>query len=35
MGYDYSVIERHVKIIPIYTKQEFDNENFKRVLSLI
>lgn len=35
MGYDYSVIERHVKIIPIYTIQEFDNENFKRVLSLI
>lgn len=35
MGYDYSVIERHVKIIPIYTRQEFDNENFKRVLSLI
>lgn len=35
MGYDYSAIERHIKIIPIYTKQEFDNENFKRVLALI
>lgn len=31
MGYDYSAIEQHVKIIPIYT----EHESFKQVLYLI
>lgn len=35
MGYDYSIIERHVNVVPIYTEQGAENESFKQVLSLI
>lgn len=35
MGYRYALIEKHVKIIPIYTEQKIESEDFKNVLSLI